>query len=110
MDIADWRDKIDELDAKLVDLLNQRAHAAQEIGRIKRAAGLPIYEPKREQTIFENVARMSDGPLKGRHLIQIYERIIDVMRNLQKEEIEMGAPRRKADDDGETEFDQEVND
>ena len=36
MDIADWRKKIDEIDQKLVEILNQRAQAAQEIGRLKR--------------------------------------------------------------------------
>jgi chorismate mutase len=108
MDISDWRKKIDDLDSKLVDLLNQRADAAQAIGRLKREAGMPIYEPKREQEIFENVSRMSRGPLKGRHLVQIYERVIDVMRNLQKEE--MGVPEHKPGDEGKTEFDAEVND
>jgi chorismate mutase len=108
MDISDWRKKIDDLDSMLVDLLNQRAHAAQEIGRLKRQSGMPIYEPKREQEIFENVSRLSSGPLKGRHLVQIYERVIDVMRNLQKEE--MGVPEHKPGDDGKTEFDAEVND
>ncbi len=107
MDISDWRKKIDDLDSQLVDLLNQRANAAQAIGRLKREAGMPIYEPKREQEIFENVSRMSHGPLKGRHLVQIYERVIDVMRNLQKEE--MGVPEHSGQD-GKTEFDQEVND
>ena len=107
MDISDWRKKIDDLDSVLVDLLNQRANAAQEIGRLKRQSGMPIYEPKREQEIFENVSRMSRGPLKGRHLVQIYERVIDVMRNLQKEE--MRVPERSGED-GKTEFDAEVND
>ena len=36
MDIADWRKQIDELDRKLVELLNQRAQCAVEIGKLKR--------------------------------------------------------------------------
>jgi chorismate mutase len=36
MDIADWRKKIDELDRRLVELLNERAQAAHEIGKLKR--------------------------------------------------------------------------
>jgi chorismate mutase len=43
MDIADWRKKIDELDRRLVELLNQRAQAAHEIGKRKRDIGMPIY-------------------------------------------------------------------
>ena len=87
MDIADWRKKIDEIDKKLVEILNQRAQAAQEIGRLKRKTELPIYEPDRERIVLEQVREQNRGPLQHRHLIQIYERIMDVMRNIQKDEI-----------------------
>ena len=87
MDIADWRKKIDELDQRLVELLSQRARAAVEIGRLKRDTSLPIYEPDRERIVFENVQRLNQGPLPGRDLVRIFERIMDVMRNIQKEEI-----------------------
>ena len=106
MDIADWRKKIDEMDLRLVKLLNQRARAAQEIGRLKRNTKLPIYEPEREQRIFENVLSANQGPLPDSELRHVFERIIDVMRNIQKLEIQ---PAVK-DEAGRTEFDVEVND
>lgn len=106
MDIADWRKKIDEIDRKLVELLNQRAQAAQEIGRLKKDTNLPIYEPQRERIVFENVKEVNRGPLPGRDLAQIYERIMDVMRKLQKDEIVTAQPAKAAD----TELDSEVND
>ena len=87
MDIADWRNKIDELDQKLVKLLSERARAAVAIGKLKRDTSMPIYEPDRERIVFENVKAANRGPLAGRDLVRIYERIIDVMRNVQKEEI-----------------------
>ena len=87
MDIVDWRKKIDELDGKLVALLSERARAAQEIGKLKRNTNMPIYEPDREGIVFANVQKMNQGPLPGRDLVRIYERIMDVMRNIQKEEI-----------------------
>ena len=87
MDISDWRKKIDELDRKLAALLNERASAAIEIGRLKRNTSLPIYEPDRERAVIENVQRSSTGPLAQRDLAQIFERIMDVMRNIQKHEI-----------------------
>jgi chorismate mutase-like protein len=106
MDIADWRNKIDELDRRLVELLNERAQAAHEIGKLKRNTSMPIYEPEREKRIFENVLRVNRGPLPDGELRTVYERIIDVMRNIQKNEIapktEFGAKQ--------TEFDVEVND
>jgi chorismate mutase-like protein len=106
MDIADWRKKIDELDRRLVELLNERAQAAHEIGKLKRNTSMPIYEPEREKTIFANVCRANRGPLPDSELRQVYERIIDVMRNIQKNEI---APKVQTSD-GRTEFDREVND
>lgn len=107
MDISDWRTKIDDVDHKLVDLLSQRAQAAHEIGKLKRAAGMPIYEPDRERKVFENVRSINPGPLPDRDLQRIFERIMDIMRGIQQQEI---APQGAADGGGETEMDNDVND
>jgi len=88
MDIADWRKKIDELDRQLVELLSQRAQVAHEIGRVKRSQSMPIYEPDRERTVFDNVRKVNRGPLPDRDLVAIFERIMDMMRKIQQEEIE----------------------
>ena len=87
MDIADWRKKIDELDRKLVQLVNERATCAMEIGRLKQGLAMPVYEPDREKIIFENIAKLNQGPLSQIQLRQVYERLIDVMRQLQKDEM-----------------------
>jgi chorismate mutase len=87
MDISDWRKKIDELDRRLVELLNQRAAAAIQIGRLKRNTELPIYEPDREREVITNAQKCNGGPLVGQDLERIFERIMDVMRNIQKHEI-----------------------
>jgi chorismate mutase len=108
MDISDWRKKIDELDRKLVELLSQRAQAAHEIGKLKRGVGMPIYEPDRERAVFNNVRSVNPGPLPDRDLLCIYERIMDIMRQIQQEEI---APKPAAKEGaGDTELDAEVND
>ena len=101
MDIADWRKQIDVLDCRLVELLNERARAAQEIGKLKRNTSMPIYEPQREKFVFDNVRRVNRGPLPDSDLLQVYERIIDVTRKIQKEEI---TPSRR-ESDGSAEFD-----
>jgi chorismate mutase len=87
MDIAEWRIKIDEIDRRLVELLNERCKCAQEIGHLKRGKSLPIYEPDRERVIRENVSRSNRGPLSERALLHIYERIIDEMRTIQRTEL-----------------------
>ena len=96
MDIAEWRKKIDELDRRLVELLNARALAAKEIGKLKRDTKMPIYEPDREKVIHENVRKHNRGPLPDDDLKHIYERIIDVMRRLQTDE--MGGRGKAAGD------------
>jgi chorismate mutase len=87
MDISDWRKKIDELDIEIVRLINQRAEAARAIGELKKTADLPVYEPKREREVFDRVRAANRGPLPDSELLHVYERIIDVMRTLQRRDI-----------------------
>jgi chorismate mutase len=84
MDISDWRQKIDEIDEQIVALISKRAEAAKAIGELKRGAQLPVYEPGREQTVFAHVRAVNPGPLPDSELLHVYERIIDVMRSLQR--------------------------
>lgn len=87
MEISDWRKKIDAIDPQLVRLLNERATAAIAIGRIKRNTDLPIREHNREREVLRNISRANEGPLTNTDLHQIFERIMDIMRNIQKSEI-----------------------
>ncbi len=84
MDISDWRQKIDELDEQIVRLISKRAEAAKAIGELKHATGLPVYEPHREQNVFNHVRAANPGPLADAEMLHVYERIIDVMRTLQR--------------------------
>ena len=86
MEISDWRNKIDELDEQIVQLLSERAAAAVAIGKLKAAKSAPIYEPQREQTVFEHVRRVNPGPLSGAQVQDVYERLMDVMRALQRQQ------------------------
>jgi chorismate mutase-like protein len=84
MDISDWRRKIDEIDEQIVLLISKRAEAARAIGELKRVSNLPVYEPGREQSVFDHVRRVNPGPLPDGEILHVYERIIDVMRSLQR--------------------------
>lgn len=87
MDISEWRQAVDILDRQVVDLINQRASVAHEIGRLKREKGMPIYEPAREKAVLANVKRANKGPLSDRDIVSIFERVMDMMRKIQQEEI-----------------------
>lgn len=97
MDIADWRKKIDELDRELVQLISERATCAIAIGKLKQGLAMPVYEPDREKIIYDNIARQNPGPLTQMQLRQVFERLIDVMRQVQTVEME---PRREAEHNG----------
>ncbi|MGA2649537.1 MAG: chorismate mutase [Terracidiphilus sp.] len=87
MTLEEMRDQIDALDRQLVELLSERARAALRIGHLKAATSLPVYEPGREKVIYANVRAANKGPLPDIELTHIYERIIDVMRALQRDEL-----------------------
>ncbi|MDD4891096.1 MAG: chorismate mutase, partial [Phycisphaerae bacterium] len=59
--LDDLRKRIDALDANIVELLNQRAAVVVDIGRIKNAAGTPVYAPDREKQVIERIVRLSQG-------------------------------------------------
>jgi chorismate mutase len=82
-----FRVQIDDVDRRIVGLLNERTRVVEEIGRVKREARLPIYEPKREVQVFENVTGSNGGPLTPDALRGIFERIIDEMRKIQRMKI-----------------------
>ena len=84
MTIDDWRKRIDEIDAKLVELLNQRSRFAAEIGRLKKQQQIPLYQPEREAEIFLNISRRNGGPLSDAALRRVFERIIDEGRSVER--------------------------
>ena len=85
--LAECRHQIDAVDLKLLVLLNERTRIVEEIGRIKQDLSLPIYEPKREDQVFHNVTSNNRGPLSAEALKRIFGRIIDEMRNIQRDKM-----------------------
>ncbi|MCU0240982.1 MAG: chorismate mutase [Vicinamibacteria bacterium] len=83
-DLEAWRTRIDLIDEQLVRLLNSRSACALEIGKIKRALGLPIYSPEREAQVLAQVTRINPGPLDALAVKRLFERIIDEARRLER--------------------------
>lgn len=83
--IEGWRKKIDQLDLRLVELLNERSKCAVEIGKIKEKLKLEIYDPAREQEVIRNVQRATRGPLTQEAMKRLFERIIDESRRAERE-------------------------
>ena len=82
--IEDLRRRIDELDAALVALLNERSACALAIGALKRELDLPVYQPDREKAVLANVRASNSGPLDAEAVSRLFERIIDEARRLER--------------------------
>ena len=78
------RTEIDELDARLVELLSRRAELAQEVGRVKDTGGKPFFTPERERQIYEKLEQVNPGPLQSRQLVSIFREIISAARAAEK--------------------------
>jgi len=88
--LEEYRVLIDNVDRRIVALLNERTQVVENIGRVKRESELPIYEPKREDQVFANVTESNQGPMSEDALRRIFERIIDEMRKIQRLRMETG--------------------
>ena len=91
MSIEDWRRKIDEIDKKLVELLNERSNCAIEIGKIKQGQNLRVHDPEREREVLKRVKELNAGPLDGEGLQRLFERIMDECRHVERIEHEKGS-------------------
>ncbi len=84
MNIGEVRKKIDEIDHKLVEMLNERANCALEIGKMKNKSERSIFAPEREKQVIEGVLRNNKGPLSDRTMSAIFREIISACRALEK--------------------------
>ncbi len=76
--LENLRNKIDVLDQKLVNLLNERAEVVIEVGKIKKndKNAPPIYAPSRERAVFNKIKAANKGPLPDRCLQAIYRELM----------------------------------
>ena len=88
--LEEFRVLIDDVDRRIVELLNERTRVVEDIGRVKRRARLPIYEPRREDQVFANITGANRGPITQDAVRRIFERIIDEMRTIQRMRMETG--------------------
>jgi chorismate mutase/prephenate dehydratase len=83
MDLADWRTRINELDNQILNLLNQRAEAALQIGNLKRRQGTPSYVPEREAEIVRLLSAGNRGPLTADNVAAIWREVLSACRALE---------------------------
>ena len=90
MDINDWRAKIDGLTDELIALLNKRASYAEEIGKIKKQQGLPVFDASRERGVLDvvekkaRVAQEAGGSLSPDSIKKIFSVIMEETRKVEE--------------------------
>ena len=88
--LEEFRVVIDRIDRRIVALLNERTEIVECIGRVKRESQMPVYEPRREDQVFANIAAANQGPISHEAVRRIFERIIDEMRGIQRARMQDG--------------------
>ena len=78
------REQIDAIDAQIVDLLNQRARVAQEVGHVKAVTNAPVFRPEREAMVLRRVAERNPGPLASADMQMIFREVMSICRALER--------------------------
>ena len=82
MELKNLRKSVDQVDCKIVELLNIRAQLAQKIGKAKISSGKSLYSPEREAEVLKKVAALSNGPMPAKAIDAIYREIMSVSLGL----------------------------
>ena len=84
--LAQMRTEIDQIDQRILQLLNQRAVCAQQIGRLKQAADpdAPLYRPEREAEVLHKLAAQNTGPLSSDTLVRLFREVMSACLALEQ--------------------------
>lgn len=81
--IQKFRSQIDALDQQLLELLNQRAQVATQIGEIKKQTNSTVFHPAREQQVIQNLVSCNQGPLTEQSVSAIWHEVMSACRSLE---------------------------
>jgi chorismate mutase/prephenate dehydratase len=85
-ELKSLRNKIDDIDRNLVELLNKRAEVVMKIKKLKEKHDIPLYDAKREEDLINQIIKYNKGPLYNDNIIQIFESILRNVQILEKDE------------------------
>lgn len=76
--LIQYRDEIDSIDAKVLELLSRRANCAKAIGEIKQnqAVAVPFYRPEREKAVLERLMELNEGPLPDKEIHRLFREVM----------------------------------
>ncbi|HDP69669.1 MAG TPA: chorismate mutase [Actinobacteria bacterium] len=83
-ELEELREEVDKIDERVVQILNKRADIVLKIRKLKIEGAFPIYDPRREEKIFEKISALNSGPLYDDAIHRIYETILHCMKDLEQ--------------------------
>lgn len=86
MELNELRDRLDEINLSLLQLINERAKVVQEIGRVKEKQGVNKYDPMRERAMLDLIEENNAGPLEDSTIKHIFKEIFKMSLDLQKDD------------------------
>ena len=84
MDLLEIRQRIDEIDNRLVELFVERMKITEEVASYKKANGLPVLDRGREERILDKITLLA-GEEFSSDAKELYERIFELSRAHQEE-------------------------
>ena len=76
MDLQELRKKIDGIDSKIVELINERYKYVLDVGKWKNQRSSAVYVPEREKSLLERLCGLNQGPMMEKTLRAVYHEIM----------------------------------
>ena len=88
MELKQCRQRLDEIDEQIVELLNERMKVCEKVAEAKLSRGRAVYDPDREAQKLEAVGAMAETPEKSVFIQAIFSKIMETSRELQQQLID----------------------
>ncbi|MFZ5537545.1 MAG: chorismate mutase, partial [Pseudomonadota bacterium] len=86
--LEEIRERIDQVDQRLLELLSERARLAHTVGEIKRAedgaGSVQFYRPEREAQVLRRVQGLNPGPLDDASIAWLFREIMSACLALEQ--------------------------
>lgn len=83
MDLLELRERIDAIDAQLVELYEKRMDICKQVAEYKISTGKKVFDRQREAQKLERVRALAHGDFNARGIVELFEQIMSMSRKLQ---------------------------
>lgn len=83
-ELDELRRAIDSVDARLLELIEERVRLVLEVGAYKKRRNMAVYDPERERRLLDRLTSLAKPPLEPDTVRRIFERLIDESRTLEQ--------------------------